>query len=100
MPKKFFLSTPAAAGTVTPPDWCESLLMTPAGTLATLTVQFPKFPVHNQEFSVSSTQIITALTLAAQAGSNHVIIGGITTLAALGKVSYIYDSPNFTWRLS
>jgi hypothetical protein len=43
----------------------------------------------------SSTQIITALTVSANAGQS--IVNAVTTLAAGGGAKYIYRLTNTTW---
>ena len=66
------------------------LLLTPAGTLATLTVAFPSAQ-NGQYFTILSTQIVTALTV-----TNATISGGApTALAANSATKYIFFSG--TW---
>lgn len=87
--------TPTAGSTVTAPDWCEHLSMTPAGTLATLTVNPPANPKHGQPFVLGSTQIITALTMTALNGQT--IAGALTALAVSVSGRWTYNAPNATW---
>ena len=70
------------------------LQLSPAGTIATLTVNLPPSPVDGQRALIFSTQTITALTLAA-AGTT--LNNAVTTLAALGNVEYIYSFSNNAW---
>ena len=78
------------------------LLLTPAGTLAALTVVLPgaggsALPVDKQEVTVISTQIITALTVSAGTTS---VIGAPTTLAANGHFKMFYDATTSAWYLA
>ncbi len=73
---------------------CSHLLLDPSGTLATGTINFPSAPVNGQKLTISSTQIQTALTLAA-AGAT--IKNPATALTAGQAVGWIYDAGNTTW---
>lgn len=77
-----------AAGTTT-------LIIQPAGTLATGTITMPAAPADGMVIAFSSTQIITALTVSANAGQS--IVNAVTTLAAGGGAKYIYRLTNTTW---
>lgn len=80
--------TPIAADTVTANS--SLLLLTPAGTLATLTIKFP--PAQNgQYFTILTTAIVTALTV-----TNATISGGAPTALA-ANASYKYIFYNGTW---
>lgn len=68
-------ATPTAGQTVTITT-ADTLIMEPAGTLATLTVAFPAAS-DGKQVTIASTQIITTLTLTAN-GSDAFV----TTLAA------------------
>ena len=70
------------------------LALTPAGTIATLTVNLPPSPVDGHRALIFTTQTITTLTLAA-AGTT--LNNAVTTLSALGNVEYIYSASNTTW---
>ena len=71
------------------------LVLDPAGVLATGTVVMPAAPTANQTFTVSSTQVVTALTISPNAGQT--VAGAITTIAANGYASWVYRSTNTTW---
>lgn len=61
------------------------LLLTPAGTLATLTIAFPSAQ-NGQYFTILTTAIVTALTV-----TNATISGGSpTALAANTSYKYVY----------
>jgi hypothetical protein len=72
-------------------------ILTPAGTLATLTVQLPACASTNDgdERSFLTTQVLTALTISAAAGS---IGNGAATSAAAGSGhAYHCLGSNTTW---
>ena len=71
------------------------LVMNPAGTLATGTITMPAAPVDGMTISFSSTQAITALTVAANTGQS--IVGNPTTLNAGGAATLVYRLSNTTW---
>lgn len=73
----------------------QALILNPAGTLATGTVIMPAAPVDGQVTSVSSTQIITALTVSPNTGQS--IANAPTTLAAGAGFRYLYRAANTTW---
>lgn len=70
------------------------LRMTPAGTLATGTVTLPASPVDQQRVLVTSTQIVTALTVA---GNGYTTSGAPTTIAAGGFFEMRFDGVNSVW---
>ena len=71
------------------------LVMNPAGTLATGTITMPAAPADGMTISFSSTQTITALTVAGNTGQS--IVGNPTTLNAGGAVTLVYRLSNTTW---
>jgi hypothetical protein len=84
----YSLQVPASGGSLTIPNGCSSLLLNPAGVLATLTITMPAAPVDGQIVRLATTQTVTALTLNANAGQT--ISGNVTTLSATAPASYIY----------
>ena len=72
-----------------------TLIIQPAGTLATGTITMPASPADGMVIALSSTQIITALTVSANTGQS--IVNAVTTLAAGGGARYIYRLTNTTW---
>lgn len=72
------------------------LRVTPAGTIAALTLNLPASPVDKQEVLVKSTQTITALTINANA-TNVTTSGAPTTLAANGFFRLRFDGVNNVW---
>lgn len=91
-------STPATGANVkaTPVNTGEKvwLLLTPAATLATLTITLLDSPVDQQEVNVTTTQTITALTVA---GNGKTVLGAPTTLSANGFFTLRYDAVNQTY---
>lgn len=93
-----FASAPATGATVNPTYTLRDavLSITPAGTLAALTVNLPNATLSpGQIVRASVSQIITALTITATAGS-IIKVAGLTTLALGGFFSFQSDGTN--WR--
>jgi len=70
-------------------------IVEPAGTLATGTIKMPATPVDEQVVTITSTQIITALTHSPNTGQT--LKGALTTIAANGNASWIYRTANTAW---
>ena len=88
-------TTPATGFSYTIPANITVAIIQPSGTLATGTITMPAAPVNGMTITISCTQVITLLTLAANAGQS--ILNAISTLAAGGSASYIYRQANTTW---
>ena len=73
----------------------NNLILKPAGTLASGTVTMPVSPIDGQLVTISSTQVVTALTVSANAGQT--LNGTITTIAVNGYASWVYRSADTTW---
>lgn len=77
----------------------KTLILDPAGTLASGTITMPASPIDGQEIRIVSTQIITALTLAGNTGQT--VKNAPTTLApsTTGPMgfAFIYDLALTTW---
>ena len=86
-------SSPTTTQTVTA-NGSNTLVITPAGTIAALTIIFPSSPVNGQTFNIAISQIITALTL--NAGSNT-IDGTIVTTATNSSGGWVYVVGTTTW---
>jgi hypothetical protein len=92
-------ATPVTGNTVTVSRYQDRFYyLTPAGTLATLTLALsPSFDARDgQRVSVLSTQIITALTVSAGSGNT---MGGttLTTMAANTLYEFIYSATVSKW---
>lgn len=85
---------PLTGDTVTLVTTNRRTILNPAGTLATLTVDMPASPIDGQLQTVSTTQIITALTVT---GGGHSIIGQPTALTVGQRFTMIYNLGNTTW---
>lgn len=83
-------AAPAAGATVSVNGKTEQthLIVEPAATLATLTIDLPNTPVEKQRVFITSTQIITLLTLTPILS----IVNLISTLTAGGTVGFMYSS--------
>jgi hypothetical protein len=78
-----------ASGTTT-------LIAVPAGTLATGTITMPGSPADGMVITITTTQQITALTIAGNTGQS---IGGtqVSLMAANSAMSFVYRQANTTW---
>lgn len=72
-------------------DNVSTLLVDPAGTLATLTIVLPTAPADKQRAKIGSSQIITVLTV------TGTIVGTLTTLALGGYAEFIWYSAASKW---
>jgi len=73
----------------------QTLVINPAGTLATGTITMPASPSDGMVITFSSTKIITALTVNANTGQT--INNAVTTLAAGQSASYVYRTASTAW---
>ena len=73
----------------------QTLVINPAGTLATGTILMPALPVDGMTIRFSSSQVITAVLVAPNAGQS--IVGAVTALVAGGSAQYLYRLANATW---
>lgn len=87
------LNTPLAGATVAMAY--PSLYLTPAGTLATLTVKLPARPFAGMTASILSTQAVTALTL--QTASGGAVAGAPTALVANTNVAMRWTGTAWVW---
>lgn len=83
---------PLAAETVTVGQ-TSHLILNPAGTLATLTIEFPASPKDGQLFNVTSSQIVTALTVTGASFAD----AAPTDLAVFTPLQYIYSADSDSW---
>lgn len=86
-------SAPAAGGTVAIAAPNSTLVLSPAGLLATLTVTLPASPADGDRVSIKSTQIVTALTL-----SGGSVADTVAALAVGPAVDLMYDATAGVWR--
>ena len=71
------------------------LVINPAGTLATGTITMPAAPADGMTISFSSTQTITALTVAGNTGQT--IVRAPKLFGAGSAATYVYRLANTTW---
>jgi len=87
-------SSPATGATVTVSNLTQNtrLILSPAGTIATLTIVLDSAPADLETISVSSTQTITALTI-----SGGTTSGAPTTMGATTPFRLQYDAVATVW---
>lgn len=73
----------------------QTVVLNPAGTLATGTITMPASPANGQIVQVGTTQIITALTVSPNSGQT--LTGAPTTLTPSAGFRYIYVTGISTW---
>ena len=81
-------------GTTINADGVAKVMLTPAGTIAALTITMPVTPANGQTFAVYSTQTVTALTLTPGPGTT---IPSVTTVGSGSPVKLIYNSGSKAW---
>lgn len=87
--------TPTTGFSYTFASGVQTLVMNPAGTLATGTITMPAAPADGMTIRFSSSQIITALTLSPNSGQS--VVAAVTSLVLGGSAQYIYRATNTTW---
>ena len=87
------VNTPVAGATVAMS--APSLYLTPAGTLATLTINLPAASYPGQMATITSTQAVTALTLHTATGGT--VTGAPTALVANTEVRMRWVSAAVGW---
>lgn len=85
---------PLATETHTINDDVEQLILKPAGTLATLTVNMPANPYDGQRVGIASTQAVTTLTMS---GNGKTLNNGLAALTAGGFGSWRYRAADTSW---
>jgi hypothetical protein len=91
-------STPSTGNTVACNAFITGILFTPAGTLATLTIQLPNTSLDGMEVWVASTQTITAATWQDHGGTAGNVIGGPSTFGGTNKgCRFVYNLANTKW---
>ena len=74
----------------------QTLVINPAGTLATGTITMPASPVDGMTITFTTTQEITALTVSGNTGQS---IGGtqVARMPANSAMQFVYRLSNTTW---
>lgn len=90
---------PLTGTSFTVPQGVNKVLLDPAGTIAALTVVLPIAAqlLDGQEFSLSSSQTVTALTITAGAGTSIVATATTTLGPTTAAVTYIYHAATTKW---
>ena len=73
----------------------QTLILNPAGTLATGTITMPASPSDGMTITFTSSQQITALTLNGNTGQT--VVGAVTFLPAKAGVTYVYRTTGASW---
>jgi uncharacterized protein YaiE (UPF0345 family) len=88
------ISTPTTSATVTLND-NQINIISPAGTLAALTITFPNSPANKDFVEVTFDQVITSVTYAA--GTGGATINGQINGVVGGQKRWDYDTGTNTW---
>lgn len=86
--------TPLTGATVTVAADTSSLIIQPAGTIATLTVNLAATPTVRR-VKIMTTQIVTTLTMGG--GGSNTLLGALTAGTANGFAEYEYLAATTTW---
>jgi hypothetical protein len=73
----------------------QTLIINPAGTLATGTITMPAAPADGMVIWITTTKQIVALTINGNTGQT--LTSGVTSLAPNQSVAYLYRASNTTW---
>lgn len=92
-------AAPLTGTSIALPAGTAKLMLSPAGTIAALTVTLPASTslYDGQMLSIYSSQTVTALTVTA--GSGTTIVPAITTVTAAAPVKLIYNQNSTQWLL-
>lgn len=94
-PNTFSQQTPNTGFSITVANGVQTLILTPAGTLATGTIITPSAPQNGQELRITSTQIITSLTVTANSGQT--ILNAPSILTPGIGYAFKYSATTTTW---
>lgn len=88
------VQTPITGFTITIGNAVSSLILTPAGTLATGTINMPAAPVDGHMMRVLSSQTVTSLTVS---GNGKTLQAAPTTISANTSFAWMFDNASSTW---
>jgi hypothetical protein len=92
----YLVEVPLTGFHITIPNGFSSLILNPAGTLATGTIVMPSQPVDGQVVTINTMQTVTAIGFAAPFPA--IMLGVPTTLLQSGPgTSFQYVAPQATW---
>lgn len=89
------VQVPTTGFSITVANGIATLLLGPAGVLATGTITMPPAPIDGQTLHVASSQTITSLTVSPNAGQS--VNGAPTTITNTTPFAMIYNSTSTTW---
>lgn len=89
--------TPVTTDVISLPGYAETVLVTPAGTIAALTINMPATPADGQRVNLVFDQAVTALTQQIASGSGHTLKGALTAATAKGFGEWQFRLSNKTW---
>ncbi len=89
------VQVPTTGFTITVANNTSTLILNPAGTLATGTVTMPATPIDGQEVRFSSTQTVTTLTVSPN--TSQTISNAPTTIAPGQGYAWIYHLATTNW---
>lgn len=93
LPNVIQYATPILADTVAVLDNVNTLILEPAGTIASATVNLPSTNLFDgKKITLACTQIITTLTF-----GGGTIVNGLTAFTAGGVADYTYRAANGKW---
>jgi len=85
--------TPASGATIVVPGCPAIIIVTPAGTIAALTIQMPSVVQDGDEVELASSQIITALTF-----TGGTVLGAPPAVpAAFGNAGFVWSEADTVW---
>lgn len=90
-----FVSVPVTGNTVTIGQEYNCQAIAPAGSLSSLTINFPTPLADGHKFEMPITQAITTLTLVPNSGAS--IVGGLTSTSGYTPTIWRYTASNTTW---
>jgi hypothetical protein len=93
--QSYSLQTPTTGFSITIANYTSTLILNPAGTLASGTITMPASPIDGQIVQVSSSQTVTALTVSPNTGQT--LSGAPTTITATAGFRYIYNLSGTNW---
>ncbi len=97
--QSFSYQVPVAGFSITIANGVYTLILDPAGVLATGTIIMPSAPTNGQVVRFTSTQTITALTVTPNGGQSISNAPTALTVSLVGPMSYefIYRTANAMW---
>lgn len=86
--------TPLTGATITVSDNFRTLIVDPAGTIATLTINMPANPADKQRVSICFDATVTTLTMAA---TGFTLKNALTSASASSFATWEFRAADLTW---